>query len=203
MVQFLNTAQTYSEIESIVTKAENKLVLISPFLSVPELMVERLRYAAIRHNLPVTVVCRLKKLKKEERKSLKRVCNLKLLDLPNLHAKCFYNEQSMVITSLNLYDFSRLNNREMGILLTKANDTEVFNEAMSEAEFIVQTAVPETHRVFSFESTRGPSQLNKWEHNRKRNSVGSPFTADVGLSLKRAFPTFSKLLGFTGNRNRF
>jgi len=43
----------------------------------------------------------------------------------------------MVITSLNLYDYSQQNNREMGVLLTLKDDHDIFLEAREEANFIV------------------------------------------------------------------
>ena len=46
----------------------------------------------------------------------------------------------MVITSLNLYDFSEQNNREMGVLVTRQNDEGVFTEAIREAKMIISLA---------------------------------------------------------------
>ena len=40
----------------------------------------------------------------------------------NLHAKCYLSETSALVTSMNLYEFSQVNNHEMGISLTKAED---------------------------------------------------------------------------------
>ena len=46
----------------------------------------------------------------------------------------------MVITSLNLLDFSEVNNREMGVLVTKQEDEAVYNEAVGEAKMIIYLA---------------------------------------------------------------
>lgn len=37
----------------------------------------------------------------------------------NLHAKCYLNEAACIIGSLNLYDFSQVNNNEMGVWIDK------------------------------------------------------------------------------------
>ena len=37
----------------------------------------------------------------------------------NLHAKCYLNESTCIISSLNLYEFSQVNNNEMGVLIEK------------------------------------------------------------------------------------
>lgn len=139
MVAFLNKDDAYSQIVRIVSKAVNKIVLITPFIKIPDDLLERLRDMD-KNGVKTTVVCREKDLKPDEKSELKK---LKYLDLrfdEDLHAKCFYNEESMVITSLNLYEHSQLRNREMGILLNLKDDPEVFKEALSEAEFIVRRA---------------------------------------------------------------
>ena len=48
----------------------------------------------------------------------------------------------MVITSLNLYEFSMANNKEMGVLIDKNDptDTQLFDDAMKEVEYITQTS---------------------------------------------------------------
>ena len=58
----------------------------------------------------------------------------------DLHAKCCYNEKSMVIISLNLHEHSQQHNRGMGVLLNSKEDSNVFKEAQNEAEFIVSRA---------------------------------------------------------------
>jgi len=137
MAEFLNTSKAYAEIEGIVNKTESKLVLISPFIKVPEPLLERLKYMD-KKGVKIVVVCRKKNLKDEVRSDLKQLQNLELRFDENLHAKCFYNEESMVITSLNLSE-SQLKNREMGVLLS-LKDGSIFNEACAEAEFIVNNA---------------------------------------------------------------
>lgn len=56
----------------------------------------------------------------------------------NLHAKCYLNEETCIITSLNLYEFSQVNNNEMGVLLTRADDATVYREAYEEALRIIR-----------------------------------------------------------------
>lgn len=139
MAKFLNTSKAFAEIEDIVSKAKSKLFLITPFISVPETLLKRLKYADER-GVKIIVVCREKDLKRDVKRELKQLRNLELRFDENLHAKCFFNEESMVITSLNLHEYSQRYNREMGVLLTLKDDPDVFNEACSEAEFIVNNA---------------------------------------------------------------
>ena len=67
---------------------------------------------------------------------LNKLNNLTVMFLENLHAKCYFNEKSMVITSLNLYDYSEQNNREIGVLIDKDGDENVYKEAIREIQRI-------------------------------------------------------------------
>jgi hypothetical protein len=147
VAKFLNTSKAYAEIEDIACKATKNLVFISPYIKLPDTFLVRLKDIDKR-NFKITFVCREKDLKAETLNDLKQLNNLELRFLENLHAKCFYNEASMVITSLNLYEFSQQNNREMGILITAKDDIDIFAEARAEAEFIINSAnVFKTSRI--------------------------------------------------------
>src|SRR3546814_18937099 len=54
----------------------------------------------------------------------------------NLHAKCYLNEELCIVTSLNLYEFSHVNNNEMGILIQRSDDAELYRDAYEEAQRI-------------------------------------------------------------------
>ena len=56
----------------------------------------------------------------------------------NLHAKCYMSEDSCIITSLNLYEFSQVNNNEMGVLMTRESDQEMYRDAHEEAQRIIR-----------------------------------------------------------------
>ena len=49
----------------------------------------------------------------------------------------------MIITSLNLYDFSEKKNKEMGVLIERDNETDVFEAAQKEANLIIKGAEKE------------------------------------------------------------
>ncbi|MBA7480439.1 hypothetical protein ES707_15895 [subsurface metagenome] len=139
MVKFLTAENSYSKIVDTIIEASNKVVLISPYIKLPADFLERLKYRD-KQGFQTVVVCREKNLNDEARSNLKQ---LKYLDLrfdDVLHAKCFHNEKSMVITSLNLHEHSQQNNREMGILLSSDEDSDTFKEALREANFIVDSA---------------------------------------------------------------
>jgi len=145
MAKFLTTQGTSYYIENIITSANKRLILISPYIQFPKTFFERLRDADSR-DVKITLVCRKGALKSEERSKLGELRNLSLHCLENLHAKSYFNEECMVITSMNIYEFSEKHNREMGLLIRKADDNKAFNDAVKEAKSIVDSATKDDSR---------------------------------------------------------
>lgn len=79
----------------------------------------------------------------------------------NLHAKCYMNENTCIISSLNLYEFSQINNNEMGILIEKQHDESVFQDAYEEAQRIIR--ISEEVRI-SLDEVRNQTQEAEVTH---------------------------------------
>jgi len=179
MAQFLNTAAAYTEIENIINRAEKKLVLISPLVRLPRVLSQRLLHAGQSRGVHVTIVCRKKDLPPDEYAAFRKISWLEVLDMPNLHARCFYNEKTMVITSLNLSGNVPVNNKEIGVLLTLERDPEVFRDAVNEAESMIQAA-------YQLEAGKMLA--------RQKQPAEEVSFFDIEGGLKRSFPTFTKIL---------
>jgi phosphatidylserine/phosphatidylglycerophosphate/cardiolipin synthase-like enzyme len=135
--------QAYAAIVEIVNKADSRVVLISPYISLPDDLLQRLKHKE-KQGIKTVVVCKEreqgKDLASKVRRKLKELRNLDLRFDDDLHAKCFYNEKHMVITSLNLLESSKSKNREMGVLISSKEDGIAFSEALDEAEYIIGEA---------------------------------------------------------------
>jgi len=145
MAEFLTTTGTSHNIEDIIINAKESLFLFSPYLQISKTFFERLKDASNR-NVEIVIVYGKNELKKEQETLLNQLDNLTLYFSENLHAKCYFNEDKMVITSMNMYEFSEKNNREMGILIQKSVDTKIFEEARNETISIVNNAIKETKK---------------------------------------------------------
>ena len=142
MAKFLTTRGTSSSLENIINTAERTLVLISPYIKIPETLFPCLK-AADKRNVKITLVYGKKgDLDDGVIGQLQQLSNLSLYFDKNLHAKCYFNEASMVITSMNLYTFSELNNREMGVLVSAKEDSSLYDEAVREYQRMVDIAEP-------------------------------------------------------------
>ena len=139
MAEFLTTNGTSYHIENIIIGAKRKLVLVSPYLQLSKTLFERLKDAANR-DVSIRIIFGKDDLKPNERNSLAELKNLELYYFENLHAKCYFNEFEMVITSMNMYEFSEKNNREMGVHIIKEKDNELFDKAVAETISIIQSS---------------------------------------------------------------
>ena len=118
-------------------EAKGKLILLSPFLQLSKTLFERLKDAS-KKGVKIKIIYGKDELKPNEKNSLAELTNVELFFHENLHAKCYFNETKMVITSMNMYQFSENNNREMGILIDAKTETELFQKAINEAASIIE-----------------------------------------------------------------
>ncbi|MFW9970467.1 MAG: phospholipase D family protein [Candidatus Odinarchaeota archaeon] len=138
-VRFLTTLNASAKVEKIIKDAKKELILITPFLKLSNLFLERLKDADVR-GVRIKLVYGKIELNSGEYDNLDQLDNLELYFCESLHAKCYLNEEQFVITSLNLYDYSIKNNREMGVYIKKNEDENLFNDALNEARSIMQSS---------------------------------------------------------------
>ncbi len=137
MAKFLNTSATNYFLEELIKSASERLVLISPFLKLNERIKELLEDKN-RLKIDVRIVYGKSELHPDEINWLKGLTYIRTSFCKNLHAKCYLNEDTCIITSLNLYEFSQVNNNEMGIALGKQDDHEMYRDAFEEAQRIIR-----------------------------------------------------------------
>lgn len=141
MAKFINTRKAVSEIEDLIRNAGEGLILVSPYLKLSKDFRELLAYRNSKDKI-TTMVFGKQELKPEELHFLQGLQFVILKFHEDLHAKCYANDEKMIITSLNLYEFSMANNKEMGVLIDRNDpaDAQVFKDAMDELEFIKSTS---------------------------------------------------------------
>lgn len=162
MAEFLTTNGTSLQIENIIIDAKTKLILVSPYLQLSKTLYERLKDASNR-NVIIKIIYGKDELKPNEKNSLAELKNVEIYFFENLHAKCYFNETKMVITSMNMYEFSEKNNREMGVLIDRNIDKELFDKAVNETGSILQSAEQQQLR----KTERNIYTTNKKEQNNK------------------------------------
>ncbi|MBI9034967.1 MAG: hypothetical protein JEZ03_10900 [Bacteroidales bacterium] len=139
MAEFLPTSGVSYNLEDIILKAKKVIYLVSPYLKLSKTLYERL-LDADKRGVQIIVVYGKSDLKSEQKEQLYELEHIELYYFDNLHAKCYFNENKMVLTSMNIYEFSEKNNREMGILIDRNEDAKLYNDAAGESLSIVKNA---------------------------------------------------------------
>lgn len=137
MTKFLNTSATNFFLEELIKNAKERLILISPYLRLNDRIKELLEDKN-RLKIDIRIVYGKSDLHPDEIKWMQRLDYIRVSFCKNLHAKCYMNENTCIISSLNLYEFSQINNNEMGILIEKQHDESVFQDAYEEAQRIIR-----------------------------------------------------------------
>ena len=137
MAKFLNTSATNYFLEELIKDAKDRLVLVSPFLKLNDRMKELLSDKN-RLKIDVRIVYGKSELQPQEIDWLRGLTYIRTSFCKNLHAKCYLNEELCIITSLNLYEFSQVNNNEMGILIRRSEDAALYKDAYEEAQRIIR-----------------------------------------------------------------
>lgn len=132
MAKFLDTTGVSYHLQQLINQAQETLILISPFLKVAERLRQSLEDKD-RLKIDIRFVYGKSELQLDEIRWLKDLKSVRTAFCHNLHAKCYLNEKEAIITSMNLYEFSQVNNQEMGVLVAKEDDAALYANIREEA----------------------------------------------------------------------
>ena len=164
MAKFLNTSATNFFLEELIKNAKERLILISPYLRLNDRIKELLEDKD-RLKIDIRIVYGKSDLHPDEIKWMQKLDFVRLSFCKNLHAKCYLNESECIISSLNLYEFSQINNNEMGILIRKYEDQDVFKDAYEEAQRIIR--ISDEVRI-SLDEVK-ESEISNQDHNEQED----------------------------------
>ena len=130
MAEFLTTEWITHHRDKIIEEAKRELVLISPYIKSADATKELLRNT--KRAISIDVLYGKKELTTTEKEFFERH-SIKTTFIKNLHAKCYLNEDHALLTSMNLHEFSQKHNAEMGILVSRENDGELYEKIRDQA----------------------------------------------------------------------
>lgn len=181
----------------MIDEAKDKLYLISPYLELNNQLKLALEDRAEFRIDTVRVYGRVADLNPDDSKWLQEMPDIKLLFHKDLHAKCYLNKKEAIVTSMNLYMYSRQNNVEMGIYISKEEDPELYKKLHSEVEKIKRGSKHRTISVQKVEEKKPekteekstPKKVAKKDINKQtgyciRTGVEIPFDVEKPMSLQ-------------------
>jgi hypothetical protein len=122
MAKFLKDNELNSEIEKIFDRANEQLILISPYIKLHDRFISTLQTKKNDPKLEIIVVFGkneddlTRSMRKEDFDFFKDFPNIEIRYEKRLHAKYYANDSSAILTSMNLYSYSQDHNIEAGIL---------------------------------------------------------------------------------------
>ena len=200
MAKFLDTTGVSYHLQQLINKANEKLVLISPFLKINERIKQSLEDKN-RMKIDIRVIYGKNELQPEENNWLKSMTSIRSSFCKDLHAKCYLNESEAIITSMNLYEFSQVNNNEMGIYVVKEIDPMLYNEIYEEVkrlirisdEIIVSVEKASTKSASAVKETKAEvAAPTKTNYNGKYFSA-TALSKEIGISSKDLTNEIEKL----------
>ena len=139
MAEFLDTEGVSHRLVQIIKNANERLVIISPFLKINK-RIKELLADRDRLKIDVRVVYGKNELQPEENNWLESMASIRTSFLQDLHAKCYLNENEALLTSMNLYEFSQVNNYEMGIIVSHEEEPDLYNSIREESKRIIRAS---------------------------------------------------------------
>ena len=121
----------------MIMNAKERLILISPYLKICDKFKELIEDQNMM-KIDIRIIYGKSDLQPEENNWLKQLLYVKTSFYKNLHAKCYLNEKKALITSMNMYEFSQVNNKEMEILIVKENEPELYGKIVKEAQRLIR-----------------------------------------------------------------
>jgi len=169
MAKFMDTAGVSFYLQQLIDGANEKLILISPYLKISDRLKQSITDKDLM-KIDIRLIYGKTEIELSENNWLKSLKSIRTSYCQNLHAKCYLNEKEAIITSMNLYDFSQVNNNEMGIYVTKAEDADLYLAIYAESMRLVRisdeikvsvTQVPKTEQLSKPQATKpSPTQSN-------------------------------------------
>ena len=188
MAEFLATADISAQLEKVIRQARERLWLISPFLKVNSRLKQLLEETNRARHIDARVVYGKNDLQPDESIWLEGLTSIRTMFCKDLHAKCYLNEDMALITSMNLYEYSQVHNYEMGVLILREEDPELYSRICDEARLIMGAS--EEIRV-TVERISASEREDRKQASRNSRAVTTapPRSAQAVSSPSRSTPT--------------
>ncbi len=179
MAKFLNTSAANYYLEEIIRLARDRLILITPVLKLNDRVKELLQDKQQRQ-IEVQIAYEKNELVPEEANWLRGLSHIRTSFCRNLHAKCYLNEQFCIVSSLNLHELSNAKSNEIGVLVAREDDGDLFQTLSDEADRILR--ISDEVRM-SFEKVRRMSEENAPEAPEEQEGAGKLSTSRLAKKL--------------------
>lgn len=181
MNEFPSTKEAAQAILEIIRTSKNRVVLISPFVDPTESFYKELENTSASS---IILVCIESKLKQDVKRRLKSISKLQILNHENVHAKCYYNEELLLQTSLNLSQYSENHNIEIGTLIKRSENQDRFHKASAIPEMIVQDAISKINRYANPAKPKVNGETNTFNYEKLKLTLFEEIPGQNGTCIR-------------------
>jgi len=157
---FLENQNCAEEIHRIIENANSELTIITPFIDLGPRMKGSFNIARAK-GVRIKLITRWKKklaAKDETELAFFTELGAEIMFVERLHSKLFLNENSGVLSSMNMLDGSAHHSQEIGIF---TNDTVLVTSFKAYAERLERSAMPDQYAPAHSTAKNAPSQKKK------------------------------------------
>ena len=122
-----------------------------------------------RFKIDVRVIYGKNELHPEENIWLESLASVRTSFCENLHAKCYLNEKEALLTSMNLYEYSQVHNEEMGLLVSREEEPELYDEIYQESRRILRISEEIRVTVARVDAAENGGERSEAKKTRKRS----------------------------------
>lgn len=134
-IELLNTTELNYEIENMFRKERRFIFVLSPYLDLTD------KIQTILSMSPAEVVILYRETKEEKKKIdvfKEAMPKVKFFCIPNFHAKIYITSGTLIITSLNLYQYSQINNFELGVIFKDTSYNKMIGNLLEELKILFE-----------------------------------------------------------------
>lgn len=142
MPLIMDTPEINTYITHISEDARKHIVIVCPYLKLNDRL-RRIIEITISNDVGLYVVYGKGNMDQGTMTWLKGLRNVNIGYILNLHAKIYLTEEYGIITSMNLYEFSQVNNEEIGVLLGYKEDRREFKDLLFQTMRLLNMAQKE------------------------------------------------------------
>jgi hypothetical protein len=132
-----STAELSYLLEKIINESSEFVLLITPYLRIHHRLKKVIENKILFDKILIGIITK----KIENNDEFNWINNIippnQIFLHHNLHAKCYLNENQAIVTSLNLYEYSMINNIEFGFEISKTTDHENYSNIFKAASELI------------------------------------------------------------------
>ena len=142
MSLILDTSDNNSYLTHIIEDSRKHLILICPYLKINQKLRRTIEVADSR-GVRLFVIYGKRELDPDTLTWLKGLRNCSIASIKDLHAKVYMNGDLAIVTSMNLYEYSQVNNEEIGVLCGRRQDRLEFKDLTFQVMRLISLSVKE------------------------------------------------------------